>query len=231
MSTANALLRLSVTLVATCITLLSHVNAQEKLKIGIITTLSAAAGAVPGQQQRNGFELAVKTRGGKLGGQDTEIVVVDDELKPDVAVTKVKALVDRDKVAFVVGPIFSNILAAIAKPVTDANVFLISPNAGTSSFAGKDCNPNLFVTSYQNDQVHEVLGQFAQESGVKKVIIIVPNYQAGKDAAAGFKHKFMGEVLDEIYVPLGQLDYWAECPASPPQARTLFLPSSRAAWA
>ena len=85
--------------------------------------------------------------------------------------------------------------------------FLISPNAGPSSFAGKDCNRNLFVTSYQNDQVHEVLGQYAQESGVKKVVIVVPNYQAGKDAAAGFKHKFSG---DEIYVPLGQLDYSAE---------------------
>jgi branched-chain amino acid transport system substrate-binding protein len=188
---------------------------------------SAAAGAVPGQQQRNGFELAVKTRGGKLGGQDTEILVVDDELKPDVAVTKVKALVDRDKAAFVVGPIFSNILAAIAKPVTDANVILVSPNAGTSSFAGKDCNPNLFVTSYQNDQVHEVLGQYAQESGIKKVIIIVPNYQAGKDAAAGFKHKFMGEVLDEIYVPLGQLDYSAELSriaAAGPDAIFAFIP-------
>jgi branched-chain amino acid transport system substrate-binding protein len=227
MSTTNTLLRLLVTLAATCIPLLSHVNAQEKLKIGIITTLSAAAGAVPGQQQRNGFELAVKTRGGKLGGQDTEILVVDDELKPDVAVTKVKALVDRDKAAFVVGPIFSNILAAIAKPVTDANVILVSPNAGTSSFAGKDCNPNLFVTSYQNDQVHEVLGQYAQESGIKKVIIIVPNYQAGKDAAAGFKHKFMGEVLDEIYVPLGQLDYSAELSriaAAGPDAIFAFIP-------
>jgi branched-chain amino acid transport system substrate-binding protein len=69
--------------------------------------------------------------------------------------------------------------------VTEAGVFLISPNAGTSTFAGKECNPNLFVTSYQNDQVHEVLGEYAQSSGMKKVIIIVPNYQAGKDAAAG----------------------------------------------
>ena len=205
----------------------SSANAQEKLKIGIITTLSAAAGAVPGQQQRNGFELAVKMLGGKLGSREAEIVVADDELKPDVAVAKVKALVDRDRVAFVVGPIFSNILAAIVKPVTDANVFLISPNAGTSSFAGKDCNPNLFVTSYQNDQVHEVLGQYAQESGMKKVIIIVPNYQAGKDAAAGFKHKFGGEILDEMYVPLGQLDYSAELTriaAANPDAIFAFTP-------
>jgi branched-chain amino acid transport system substrate-binding protein len=228
MSAAITLLARFLAAVVAVFTLLqSSANAQEKLKIGIITTLSAAAGAVPGQQQRNGFELAVKMLGGKLGGREAEIVVADDELKPDVAVAKVKALVDRDRVAFVVGPIFSNILAAIVKPVTDANVFLISPNAGTSSFAGKDCNPNLFVTSYQNDQVHEVLGQYAQESGMKKVIIIVPNYQAGKDAAAGFKHKFGGEILDEMYVPLGQLDYSAELTriaAANPDAIFAFAP-------
>ena len=187
----------------------SAAHAEDPLKVGIIATLSGPP-AVLGQQLRNGFTLAVKDLGGKLGGRDAEIVVADDELKPDVAVTKVKSLIDRDKVDFVVGPIFSNILGAIAKPVTEANVILISPNAGTSTFAGKECNPNFFVTSYQNDQVHEVLGQYAQDSGFKKVIIIVPNYQAGKDAAAGFKHKFTGEILDEMYVPLGQLDYSAE---------------------
>jgi branched-chain amino acid transport system substrate-binding protein len=219
--------KLLVAAAAACLALTSAASAEDKVKIGIITTLSAAAGAVPGQQQRNGFELAVKTLGGKLGGREAEILVADDELKPDIAVTKVKAFVDRDKVAFVVGPIFSNILAAIVKPVTEANVFLISPNAGTSSFAGKNCNPNLFVTSYQNDQVHEVLGQYAQESGMKKVVIIVPNYQAGKDAAAGFKHKFTGEIADEIYVPLGQLDYSAELTriaAANPDAIFAFTP-------
>ena len=187
----------------------SAAHAEDNLKVGIIATLSGPP-AVLGQQLRNGFTLAVKDLGGKLGGRETEIVVADDELKPDVAVTKVKSLIDRDKVDFVVGPIFSNILGAIAKPVTEANVILISPNAGTSSFAGKDCNPNLFVTSYQNDQVHEVLGQYAQDSGFKKVIIIVPNYQAGKDSAAGFKLDYNGEIVEETYVPLGMLDFQVE---------------------
>jgi len=201
-------------------------QAEDNLKIGLIATLSGPP-AVLGQQLRNGFELAVKQLSGKLGGRTAEIVVADDELKPDVAVTKVKSLIERDKVDFVVGPVFSNILGAIMKPVTDAGVILISPNAGTSSFAGKDCNPNFFVTSYQNDQVHEVLGQYAQDSGFKKVIIIVPNYQAGKDSAAGFKHKFAGEIVDEIYVPLGQPDYSAELSkmaAASPDAIFAFLP-------
>jgi branched-chain amino acid transport system substrate-binding protein len=201
-------------------------DAQEKLKIGILTTLSGPP-AVLGQQQRNGFQLAVKTLGGKLGGREVELVVQDDELKPDVAVSKAQGLVERDKVDFVVGPIFSNILAAILKPVTDSGTILISPNAGTSSFAGKDCNPNLFVTSYQNDQIHEVEGKYAQDNGLKKVFLIAPNYQAGKDSMNGFKHSFKGEVVDEVYVPLGQLDYSAELAkisAASPDAIFAFLP-------
>jgi branched-chain amino acid transport system substrate-binding protein len=105
---------------------LSAAQAQDHLKVGVIGTLSGPP-AVLGQQMRNGFELAVKTLGGKLGGRDVDVTVADDELKPDEAVTKVKELIDRNKVDFVVGPIFSNILAAIMKPVTEANVILISP--------------------------------------------------------------------------------------------------------
>ena len=141
-------------------------SAQEKLKIGLITTLSGPPAAL-GQQQRNGFTLALKALGNKLGGRDVELLVQDDELKPDVAVSKVKAFIERDKVDFVVGPVFSNVLAAILKPVTESGTFMISPNAGTSSFAGKDCNPNLFVVSYQNDQNAETMGKYAQDSGLK----------------------------------------------------------------
>lgn len=201
-------------------------QAQDKLKIGVITTLSGPP-AVLGQQLRNGFELAIQQLGGKLGGRDVDVLVQDDELKPDVAVSKVKALVDRDKVDFVVGPIFSNILQAIMKPATEGGTILISPNAGTSNFAGKECNPNFFVTSYQNDQVHEVLGKHAQDSGIKKAFIMAPNYQAGKDSLAGFKRYFKGEVVDEVYVPLNQLDYSAELSkiaAAKPDAIFVFLP-------
>src|SRR5207237_6946086 len=102
---------------------------QEKLKLGMIVTLSGPAAAL-GQQARDGFNLAVKDLGGKMGGRDVEVVIADDELKPDVAVTKVKGLLERDKVDFVVGPIFSNVLLAIQKPVVEAKTFLISPNSG-----------------------------------------------------------------------------------------------------
>src|SRR5215471_19151659 len=178
-------------------------SAEDKVKVGLIVTLSGPP-AVLGGQARDGFNLAVKTLGGKLGGLDAKVTVVDDELKPDVAVTKVKELIERDQVNLVVGPVFSNVLMAIEKPVTESNAFLISPNAGTSNFAGKQCNPNFFVTSYQNDQVHEVLGKYAQDKGYKSAFLLAPNYQAGKDALAGFRRDFKGDIADEVYVPLGQ---------------------------
>lgn len=200
--------------------------AEDNVKIGLIYTLSGPP-AVLGEQARDGFLLAVEDLGGKLGGLNADIVVVDDELKPDNAVNKARELVERDDVDFVVGPIFSNILMAIMKPVTDSGTILISTNAGTSNFAGKECNPNFFVTSYQNDQNHEVLGKYAEDQGYKRVFLMAPNYQAGKDSLAGFKRHFTGEVTDELYTPLGQLDFSAELAqlaASQPDAIFTFMP-------
>jgi len=198
----------------------------DPVKVGLVATLSGPP-AVLGQHLRDGFLLAVKELGGKLGGQETEVIVVDDELKPDVAVQKVKGLIERDKVDFVAGVVFSNVLGAIAKPVTANEVFLISGNAGPSPLAGAGCNPFFFAASYQNDQVHEVLGQHAENKGYKKVVLLAPNYQAGKDSLAGFKRHYKGEVLDEIYVPLGQLDFSAELAkiaAAKPDAVFTFMP-------
>ena len=205
---------------------LSPALAQEKIKLGVIVTLSGPAAAL-GQQVRDGFALAVKDLGSKMGGREVEVIVVDDELKPDAAVTKVKGLLERDKVDFVIGPIFSNILQAIHRPITESKTFLISPNAGPSTFAGKDCNPFFYVTSYQNDQVHEILGKVAQDRGYKRMYLMVPNYQAGKDSVAGFKLDYKGEIVEESYMPLNTLDFQPELSkisSQKPDALFTFMP-------
>ncbi|MGJ4968008.1 MULTISPECIES: ABC transporter substrate-binding protein [unclassified Bradyrhizobium] len=200
--------------------------ADDKIKIGVIVTLSGPAAALGGQV-RDGFNLAIKDLGGKMGGKDVEVVVADDELKPDAAITKVKGLLERDKVDFVVGPIFSNMLQAIHRPVTENKTFLISPNAGPSSYAGKECSPYFYVTSYQNDQVHAVLGKVAQDRGYKKMYLLVPNYQAGRDSVAGFKLDYKGEIVEESYVPLNTLDFQPELSkisSQKPDAVFTFMP-------
>jgi branched-chain amino acid transport system substrate-binding protein len=196
------------------------------VKVGILVTLSGP-GAVLGQQARDGFQLFLSQHKSKLGGRAAEVVVVDDELKPDVAAARVQKLLDSDRVDFVVGPIFSNILGAIFKPVSASNAILISPNAGSSIYAGKGCNRDFFVTSYENNQVHSVLGKYAQDKGYKRAFIIAPNYQAGKDAAAGFKSTFKGEVAEEDFVPLNQIDFQADLAriaAAKPDVIFAFMP-------
>lgn len=198
----------------------------DPVKIGFVSTLSGPSAAL-GVHMRDGFQLAVKELGGKLGGQPTEVIVVDDELKPDVAVTKVKALLERDRVDVVAGVVFSNVMMAISKPVFEAETFLVSGNAGPSPLAGAGCSPFFFSASYQNDQNHETMGAYAQSRGFKKVVLMTPNYQAGKDSMAGFKRAYKGEVVEEIFTQLGQLDFSAELTkiaAAQPDAVFTFMP-------
>ena len=201
-------------------------RAAEPVRIALVAVLSGPP-ATLGQQVRDGFQLGLQTLGNKLGGAPVELTVIDDELKPDVAVNKLRGLMESQKIPIVVGPVFSNILAAILKPAVEGGAILISPNAGPSTLAGKNCNPNVFVTSYQNDEVHAVLGKVAQDRGYKRMVLLAPNYQAGRDAMAGFKRLYKGEVVDELYVPLTQIDFQSEIAriaADKPDAVFAFMP-------
>ncbi|WP_227270745.1 ABC transporter substrate-binding protein [Roseobacter weihaiensis] len=181
----------------------------EDLKIGMVVTLSGPPAAL-GQQIVDGFQLALDEKDGMLGGQKVDLIVEDDELKPDVALLKATSLVERDEVDFVVGTVFSNMLQAIFKPIVQSETFLISPNAGPSTFAGRNCSPYFFVTSYQNNQNAEISGMIANEEGFENVFTMVPNYQAGRDNIEGFKQTFEGTVTDEVFTPLGHQDFSAE---------------------
>lgn len=182
--------------------------ASAEIEVGMIVTLSGPPAAL-GQQAVDGFQLALDDLGGTLGGEPATLIVEDDELKPEVALSKANGMV-QEEVDFVVGTIFSNMLQAVFRPVTESETFLISPNAGPSTFAGRNCSPYFFVTSYQNNQNAEVMGAHAQEAGYKKVFMIAPNYQAGRDNMEGFRMHYEGEIVDEVYVPLGHQDYSAE---------------------
>lgn len=205
-------------------------EACADVKIGFIATLSGPAGAV-GVDSLDGFRLAVALRGGTLGEARVEVVVADDQLKPDVGVELVKRLIQRDRVDIVIGTTFSNVLLAIAGPALKAGKFLISPNAGPSPLAREGCDPNFFAVAFQNDQIYEPVGEFLTRRGVKRVSAMAPNYQAGKDAIAGFKRTFSGEIVQEIYTPINQLDFAAELAqvrGANPQAVFVFYPGGHA---
>jgi len=200
--------------------------AADKVKVGFVSTLSGPSSAL-GVDIRDGFLLAVKLNGGKLGGLPAEVLISDDQFKPDVARQLFERNIKRDKVDFMTGVVFSNIMLAALPEALDNKVIYISPNAAPSSMAGKDCNPLFFAVSWPNDAYHEAAGEFANQRGVKSVYLLAPNYQAGKDSLAGFKRIFKGQVVGENYTKLGQLDYAAELAeirATKPQVLYIFLP-------
>ena len=199
---------------------------RAEVRVGFMTTLSGPSAAI-GQHMRDGFLLGVESVGGRLGGEPTQVLVVDDELKPDVAVTRARGLLERDRVDFIAGLAFSNVLMAVAKPVFDAQVFLIGANAGPSPLAGKACSPWFFSTSFQNDQIAEVVGRHATEQGYRRMALLAPNYQAGRDMMAGFRRAYQGEIVEEIFSPMGALDFSAELAriaALKPDAFFSFMP-------
>lgn len=205
---------------------LVHAQAQTPIKIGFIGELSGPQGAL-GQDQYDGFMLLVERNGGKLGGVPVQVIKEDTQLKPDVATQVVNKLIERDKVSIITGVTFSNIMMAVHKPVTDKEVFLIGSNAGPSPIAGAQCSPYQFMVSWQVDQLAEVYGIYSNDKGYKRVYLMAPNYQAGKDFLAGFKRTFKGVIADEVYTPLNQPDFSAELAqlsAAKPDAVFVFYP-------
>lgn len=217
------------TLVATIvITLLSTSTAfaEKSVKIGMITTLSGG-GASLGIDIRDGFELALKQKGGKLGGVTTELSVVDDARKVENAKQIATRMIKQDDVDVITGIVWSNLAMAVVPGVTRAGKIYISPNAGPSALAGKRCNENYFNVAWQNDNLHEAMGQYVTDAGYKNVYMLAPNYPAGKDALAGFKRFYTGKIAAEVYTKLGQVDYAAEIAnlrAAKPDAVYFFLP-------
>jgi len=202
--------------------------AQRSVKIGFVSTLSGG-GAALGIDVRDGFNLALRHLNNQLGGLPVEVIVADDQQNPDVARQAVDRMLKRDRVDFLTGIIFSNILLAVGDAIFEEKTFYISPNAGPSEYAGEQCSPYFVNVAWQNDNLHEAMGQYVQTRRFENVFLLAPNYPAGRDALTGFKRYFKGRVVAEVYHRLGQLDFSAEIAqirATRPKAVYAFEPGA-----
>ena len=201
------------------------VSAQT-VKIGHINTFSGG-GAVFGKFAKDAVELALEHLDGKVGGIKVEMIYADDQRKPDVGKQLAKKLILQDKVDFVTGITWSNVLAAVQGEIRTSKAFGIITNAGWSGMAGKNCADNIFTTSWNNDQTPEAMGKLLQDEGIDDVYLMAPNYQAGKDMISGFKRYYKRNTVGQTLVPLGHSDYAVEIAtirAANPKAVFYFLP-------
>ncbi len=212
--------------VAASLLLASMAHAAKEIKVGFLSTLSGPSAAI-GIDIRDGFNVFLEQSGGKLGGLPAELVLADDQQNADTGKQMAERLLKKERVDFVTGIVFTNVMLAVAPAVFDAETFLVSANSTPALYSGEGCSPWFFSVSWQNDGVHEAGGKYVNDKGFKNVVLIAPNYPAGKDALTGFKRFYQGTVADEIYTKLGQLDYAAELAqirAVGPDAIYAFLP-------
>jgi len=198
--------------------------AGDTVRIGFINTFSGPSAAI-GNDARNGFELALDHIGRKMDGKLVEVIYEDDQQKPDIGKQKTEKLIQSDKVDFLAGYNWSNVLLASLKPAVDSKTFLIVTNAGPSQLAGESCSPYVFSTSWQNEQSTAAMGLYMNQKGIRSVFLLGPNYVAGKEQLGGFKSTFKGNVLVEEYtVWPTQLDFSAELTkARNSKAESLFV--------
>ncbi len=196
-------------LVATAFALSASVASAEPVKIGMITTLSGPAGYL-GQDIRDGFQLAIDKDGGKLGGKDVLLAVEDDAMKPGNAKQIADKMLSDQGIKLFTGIVFANVAFAAVPDILDGDAIYVSANTASASFAGKDCNPNYFVSSWQDDGQGESAGALAQSLGYKKAFLIAPNYQAGKETMLAFKRFYKRTVAGEVYTGLDQTDFAPE---------------------
>ncbi len=221
---------------ATAVLVASTAGAQE-FRIGYMSTMTGG-GALIGAHQVNGWKLGLEQEGwtkdgDKLGGAPTRIFYADDQAKPDVGLKEVDKFLKQDKVHLVAGQIWSHVLLATVKPITDARVPLITTNAGASPIAGELCHPLVMSTSWNNDANPEALGELMNDDKIDSIYLMSPNYQAGKDMISGVLRTLKGpKVLGQTLFKLGETDFQADISkvrAENPKALFIFAPGAMAA--
>jgi len=222
------------TLAVSCLlTGLATSAAAQELRIGFLNTTTGPF-AVIGAPMQNGWKLALEEAGwtkdgDKLGGIPTKIGYADDQAKTDVAVREVERMIKSDRVQIVAGVLVSNVMMAINKTVFDANVSLLSTNAGPAPLAGEICNPLFVSASFMNDQNAEATGELATRDGIKTVYMMAPNFQAGRDNFAGFQRTYKGQIVGTSLYKMGESDFQADFSkvrAAAPEAVYVFAPGS-----
>lgn len=218
--------RTSIAILLGALGMASNALANEELKIGLLSTLSGP-GAALGNEIKDGFELALEKNNNQLGGVSTKLIVADDQQKADEGRQAAERLLRRDKVDLMTGMVFSNVLLPVMPRILNSDTIYVSTNTGPADYAGAKCHPNFFTVSWQNEDIPSAMGQYVTDKNHKSVFLIAPNYPGGKESIDGFKRYFKGDVADEVYVKLGQLDFAAEVAqirASGADAVFFFLP-------
>ena len=185
-------------------------RAQEPIRIGVPLALTGPL-AVNGEDNRKGTLLYFEENGFQVAGRKVELIVEDTEGKPDVAITKVRKLVERDKVHALIGIVNSAAAYAVRDYVHNQGVPLVITTAGAKDVTLARKSPAIFRVANDNTQENLPLGHYTYTKlGYKTAVVMAADFAAGREQAEAFMKTFTaagGQVLQQVYAPLGTPDF------------------------
>lgn len=181
------------------------------IKIGLMLPYTGTFAQI-GIAIDNGFRMALEEHGNKVGGREVQWFKVDDESEPSKGVENASKLVQRDKVDVIVGTVHSGVQMGIHKVARESGVLSIVPNAGVLAVSRMLCAPNVFRTSFSNNQPTLALGKPMMDKGLKRSVWLSWKYAAGEEAFDGFKDSYVkagGTIVKDLWLPFPQVEFQA----------------------
>ena len=184
---------------------------RAPLKVGLLLPYT---GPFPLQAKgiTNGLQLSFDEIGQKAGGREIQLFKEDSEANPNVGLTKVRRLVERDKVNFIVGPVSSGVAVAIHDYVSNQKVILVNPCAFTRELTSPEkARKNIFRVVETTDQGNYPLGKWIyKNTSYRKIVVHGLDYLAGHHSLEAFRAAFEeagGKVIKEVYAKVGTMDF------------------------
>jgi branched-chain amino acid transport system substrate-binding protein len=190
------------------------VHAQsDAIRIGHLTPITGFLGPL-GEYAQMGVKLAaeeVNSAGGVLGRKIE--LVMEDSVNPQTGSAKAERLIERDKVAMIIGEISSATALAIGQVANRTKTVFINTGANSDALRGASCNPFMFHIEGANSMYVQAVGQYLLSENMvkgKKWFSLTADYAFGHDllrVAKGFMEKNGGQFAADELVPTDATDF------------------------
>src|SRR5919198_894086 len=188
----------------------SPAAAQGSIKIGFLAPLSGAIAAA-GKDMYSGCELFWQESGWQLAGRKLEVILEDNEGLPATALTKLRKLVENDRVHMVAGVILSNVAYALVPYIEAQAIPTIYPINSADDLTQRKRPKWLIRTGFSAGGNMHPFGEYAAKVlGYKKIAMVSLDYAFGWEIAGGFHKSFEdngGQIVQKIWIPLNVQDY------------------------
>ena len=179
------------------------------IRIGFVTDLTGPA-AQAAKDMVNGITLYLDEIGSQMAGRKVELIVEDSQGRPDVALTKLRKIVEHDRVHLVAGVLFGHIGYALAPKVEEYKVPALFTVTAADDLTQRLKYRWVIRTGWASSQPSHPFGEYAAKTlGYKKVAVIASDYAFGWEVVGGFQRTFEesgGQVIQKLWAPLGVMD-------------------------